>query len=90
MNKAAANIFSAISDYVNAKSSWMLTATYKMDQPQLVESHTNKETPQYEFNKEIKEFGNDGRKATKQELYKNLLRMDAVTMMKPEHLEKDL
>lgn len=61
-----------------------------MNQPKLVESHSSKTTPQYKFHMGIKEFCNDGREATKQELYKNLLRMDAVTMVKPENLEKEL
>ena len=38
----------------------------------------------------MKEFANKGREATKQELYENLLGMDAVSMVKPHNLEKEL
>ena len=61
-----------------------------MDKPQLVESHASNATPQYRFHKGIKEFGNYGRESTKKELYDNLLRMDAITMVKPGDVEKDL
>lgn len=61
-----------------------------MDQPQLVELYAKKATPQYGFHKGIKEFGNDDREATKQELHENLFGMDDTTMIKPEHLEKDM
>ena len=61
-----------------------------MEKPQLIESHASKETQQHGFHRWIKELGNDGREATKQELYEILLGMDAVTMVKPRDLEKDL
>ena len=38
----------------------------------------------------MKEFKDEGRVATKQELYENLLGMDAVTMIKPKDLEPEL
>ena len=38
----------------------------------------------------MKEFANEGREATKQELYKNLLGMNAVTMIEPCELDQDL
>ena len=54
------------------------------------EQHASKATPQYGFHKGIKEFHDKGREATKQELYENLLGMDAVTMVKPKNLEPEL
>lgn len=90
MNTTAATVLAVVSDYVHTEPSWVFADAYKMDEPKLVESHTSKATPQYGFHRGIKEFGNNGREATKQELYKNLLRMDAVTMIKPKKLEKDL
>ena len=54
------------------------------------EQHASKATPQYGFCKEIKEFSDEGREATKQELYENLLGMDAVTMVKPRKLKPEL
>ena len=91
MNATLAYICSsAILDYVNAEPSWVLGATYKTDQPASNMSHTSKATPQYGFHRGIRKFGNDGREATKQEPYENLLGMDAVTMVKPKDLEKDL
>ena len=54
------------------------------------EQHASKATPQYGFHKGIKEFHDEGREATKQELYENLLGMDAVTMVKPKNLEPEL
>ena len=38
----------------------------------------------------MKEFADKGREATKQELYENLLGMDAVRMVKPHNLKKKL
>ena len=54
------------------------------------QQHASKATPQYGFHKGIKEFADEGREATKQELYENLLGMNAVTMIEPGKLEKDL
>ena len=90
MNTAAGIVLAAVSEYVHTEPSWVFAAADKMNEPKLVESHASKVTPQYGFHRGIKEFGNDGREVTKQELYKNLLGMDAVTMIKPEKLEKDL
>lgn len=46
--------------------------------------------PQYVFQKGIKDFGSNGQEAMKQEVYKNLLGMEAVTMVEPGELEKKL
>ena len=45
-------------------------------------SHASKSTPQFGFKKGLQMFGNDGWEATKKELDKNFLRMEAVTMLK--------
>ena len=86
VNATSAYICSAILDYVNAEQSWVLGAAYKMDGPTSSISHASKTTPQYGFHQGIKEFGDDGRETTKQELYKNLLGMDEVTMIRPKDL----
>ena len=52
------------------------------------QQHASKVIFQYRFHKGIKEFADKGREATKQELYKNLLGMDAVGMVKPHNLDK--
>ena len=54
------------------------------------QQHASKATPQYRFHKGMKEFADKGRKETKQELYKNLLEIDAVRMVKPHNLDKKL
>ena len=45
-------------------------------------SHASKSTPQFGFNKGLQMFGDNGWEATKKELDKNLLGMEAVTMLK--------
>ena len=48
----------------------------------IASSHANKATPQFGFNKGIKEFGSDRWEETKSELKDNLMRMDSVIFMK--------
>jgi hypothetical protein len=50
----------------------------------------SKSTPQYEFNRGLKEFGTLGYKATVKELDDNLLGMGAVKMLKPSEINKDI
>ena len=92
MKTTTGDMLDAVLEYVRTEPSWVLVATYKMDEPSPNESHTSKVTLQYGFHRGIKKFGSDGREATKQELYDNLLGMDAVTMVNPKKkkLKKDL
>ena len=53
-------------------------------------SHASKATPQYGFNRGIKEFGEEGWAATKSEIYENLIGMDAVSIIEPDKLDKTL
>ena len=77
--------------WTSFKPSYVLAAMYQVEPAVKVnEQHASKATPQYGFHKGIKEFHDEGREATKQELYKNLLGMDAVTMVKPKKLEPEL
>ena len=71
MNTVAGTVLAAVSEYVHTEPSWGFATTYKMEEPKLVEYHASKATPQYGFHRGIKEFGNDRREATRQELYKN-------------------
>jgi hypothetical protein len=50
----------------------------------------SKSTPQYGFNKGLKEFGTLGYEATVKELDDNLLGMGAVEMLKPSEVNKDI
>jgi hypothetical protein len=53
-------------------------------------SHASKSTPQYGFSRGMKEFGDDGWKATLSELRDNLLGMDAVHMINSKEIDKAL
>ena len=53
-------------------------------------SHASKSTPQYDFSRGMKEFGDNGWKATLSELRDNLLEMDAVHMVKSKEIDKAL
>ena len=90
MKTTKGNMLDAVSDYVQTEPSWVMATAYKMDEASSNQSHASNTTPQYGFHRSIKEFGNDGREATKHELYENLLGMDAVTMVNPKELNKDL
>jgi hypothetical protein len=50
----------------------------------------SKSTPQYGFNRGLKEFGELGYEATVKELGDNLLGMGAVKMLKPSELNKNI
>jgi hypothetical protein len=50
----------------------------------------SKSTPQYGFNRGMKEFGELGFEATMKELDDNLIGMDAVQMLKPNEVNKDV
>ena len=54
------------------------------------QQHASKATPQYGFHKGMNEYADKGREAMKQELFENLLGMNAVTMAKPNKLDKEL
>ena len=72
--------------------SYVLAAMYQVE-PTVTESrqqHASKATSQYRFHKGMKGFADEGREATKQELYENLLGMKAVTMIGPCDLDEDL
>ena len=79
------HILTCILSYVNSKASLVLAALYNVEEPQLNKSHASKAKPQYGFHRGIRGFGDQGRDATKQELYEILLGMDAVTMIKPKN-----
>ena len=88
----ASIVLSTIVQYSPIEPSYVLAAIYQVE-PTVTESqqqHASKATPQYRCHKGMKEFADEGREATKQELYKNLLRMNAVTMIEPHELDKDL
>ena len=81
----ASIVLSVIIQYSPIEPSYVLAAMYQVE-PAVTEScqqHASKATPQYGFHKGIKEFADEGREATKQELYENLLGMNAVTMIEP-------
>jgi hypothetical protein len=50
----------------------------------------SKSTPQYGFNRGLKEFGQIGYKATVKKLDDNLLGMGAVRMLKPSEINKNI
>jgi hypothetical protein len=50
----------------------------------------SKSTPQYGFNRGMKEFGELGFEAAMKELDDNLIGMDAVRMLKPSEVNKDV
>ena len=87
----ASIVLSANIQYSPIEPSYVLAAMYQVESTVTKQQqHASKETPQYGFHKEMKEFSDEGRGATKQELYKNLLGMDAVRMVKPHDLDKKL
>ena len=53
-------------------------------------SHTSKTIPQFGFNCDIKEFGQEGWEVIKLELKDNLIGMEGVSFVKPSDLEDDL
>lgn len=73
-------VLSVIIQYPPIEPNYVLAAMYRVE-PTVTASqqHACKATPQYGFHKGMKEFADEGREKTKQELYKNLLGMDAVT-----------
>ena len=70
----------------------LLRAAMYQVEPTIIEQgqYASKATPQYEFHKGMKEFADKGREVTKQKLYENLLGMDAVRMVEPHNLKKEL
>ena len=84
-------VLSAIIQYSPMEPSYVLAAMYQVETSITEQQqHASKATPQYGFHKGMKEFADKERKATKQEIHKNLLGMDAVIMIKPDNLEKKL
>ena len=84
-------VLSTIIQYPPIEPSYALAAMYQVEpNPIEQEQHASKTTPQYGFQKGMKEFVNERREATKQELYENLLGMDAVTIVRPCKLKEDL
>ena len=69
MNNTKGDMLEAVSNYVQTEPSWVMAAAYKMDEASSSQSHASKATPQYRFHRGIREFGDDGRDATKEELY---------------------
>merc|ERR1739836_363253 len=93
LEEEVSTVLSAVAQWTSFKPSYVLAAMYQVEpQPEVRsnEQHASKATPQYGFHKGIKEFQDEGREATKQELYENLLGMDVVTMVKPKNLEPEL
>ena len=89
MREKASTVLSTIIHSTSTEPSYVLGTMYQVE-PTIVqqEQHASKATPQYGFHKGIKEFADKGQEATKQELYENLLGMDAVTIIKLQKLEK--
>ena len=88
----ASIVLSAIIQYSPIEPNYVLATMYQVESA-VTESrkqHANKATPQYGFHKGMKEFADERREATKQELYENLLGMNAVTMIEPHELDKEL
>ena len=54
MKTATGEMLDAVLDYVHTEPSWVLAATYKMDETSSNESHASKATPQYGFHRGIK------------------------------------
>ena len=86
LEEEVCSVLSAVAQWTSLTPSYVLAAMYQVEsrpEVKINEQHASKATPQYGFHKGIKEFQDEGREATKQELYENLLGMDAVTMIKP-------
>jgi hypothetical protein len=73
---------------------WALTHSCQANVLNTITSYSNieasKSTPQYGFNRGLKEFGELGYEATVKELDDNLLGMGAVTMLKPSEINKNV
>jgi hypothetical protein len=73
---------------------WTLTNSSKAYVLSTITSYSNieasKSTPQYGFNRGLKEFGELGYQATVQELDDNLLGMGAARMLKPSEMNRTL
>jgi hypothetical protein len=73
---------------------WTLTNSSKAYVLNTITSYSNieasKSTPQYGFNRGLKEFGELGYQATVKELDDNLLGMGAVRMLKPSEMNKTI
>jgi hypothetical protein len=73
---------------------WMLTQSSYEYMLNTISSYNNVEvskwTPQYGFNRGLKEFGQLGYEATVKELDDNLLGMGAVQMLKPSEISKNI
>lgn len=99
-NKASSHVLLIMTTWNESQSSWVLSAMENINSPvqnesnqELLTSNSRQAMPQYRFHHGIWKFSDDGTNTTKQELYKNLLGMDAVEMINPPEynkLEKDL
>jgi hypothetical protein len=73
---------------------WTLTQSSQAYVLSTIASYSNieasKSTPQYGFNRGLKEFGTVGYEATVKELDDNLLGMGAVKMLKPTEITKNI
>jgi hypothetical protein len=73
---------------------WMLANSSKAYVLSTITSYSNieasKSTPQYGFNRGLKEFGELGYQATVKELDDNLLGMGAVRMLKPSEMNRTI
>jgi hypothetical protein len=76
------------------KDTGVLTRTRRASMLNTIASFTNfepsKSTPQYGFNRGMKEFGELGFEATMKELDDNLIGMGAVQMLEPNEVNKDV
>lgn len=69
---------------------FLLAEMQKAYSGDVLTAHMSKATPQYFFHKGMKLFGKKGQATTKKEMEENLLGMDAVSMVKPDDLDKKL